>query len=182
MLFVGQIPFKGGGPTPRQRWRLESYPKASSPRHGLHICPSFPPGSTGRAKGPAFPPRGSSTKPGRGRGRAILGSTRLEAAARAGRALHRTRPSAGSTTSGAPKLGSCRALVFGSQLPGTSRCQLGPAPLGPPTGSRGPHLRRHRDPRAALAGAPLPTHGPRCAQTCLRRRGRAPGLGESALN
>lgn len=42
-----------GGPTPRQRWTLESYPKASSPSQRLHICPSFPPASLG---GPRDPP------------------------------------------------------------------------------------------------------------------------------
>ena len=179
MLFVGQVPLQRG-PTPRQRWMLESYPKASSPSQRAPHLSLFPPSSTGRAKGPAFPPRGYSTKPGRGRGRAIPGSTRVEAAALPGRAQHRPHPSAGNTTSAAPKLGSCGAPVFRDQLRGTSRCQLCPAPLGQPMGSRGSHLRGHHDPRAALARAPLPTRRPRCSQTCLRRRGREPGLGGSA--
>lgn len=171
-----------GGPTPSPKVDVGVLPEGLLPQPRAPHLSLFPLGSTGRAKGPAFPPRGSSTKPGRGRGRAIPGSTRVEAAARAGRARPRSRPSAGSTTSAAPKLGSCGALVFGGQLPGTFRCQLGPAPSGQPTGSRGPHLRRHRDPSAAPAPAPRPTSRPRCAQTRLRRRGWAPGLRESALN
>lgn len=62
---------KGGCCSPSQRPPLQ----LPAP----HLSP-FSSSSAGRAKGPAFPPRGSSTKPGRGRGRAIPGSTRVEAA------------------------------------------------------------------------------------------------------
>jgi hypothetical protein len=55
-----------------------SYPEAFPHQSPAPRSSLFPRGPTGRAKGPAFPTRGFSTKPSRGRGRAVPGSTRGE--------------------------------------------------------------------------------------------------------
>lgn len=67
------------GPTPRQGGCCSPIQRPPLQLRAPHLSP-FSSSSAGRAKGPAFPPRGSSTKPGRGRGRATPGSTRVEAA------------------------------------------------------------------------------------------------------
>lgn len=99
-----------------------------------------------------------------------------------------SRPSAGSTTSAAQKLGSCGSLECRGQLPGISRYQLGPASLRRPTDSRGPHLRPPAVVRrATLTGAPERTR-PLAPAPSSRRpnlpppRGQEPGLGGSGLN
>lgn len=121
-------------------------------------------------------------RPGEGKSHSRVHSRGSRSPRRPCRAPH--APLRGQHNFSSPEVGFLRELMFGGQLPGTFRCQLGPAPLGQRTGSRGPHLRRdlRRDPRAALAPAPRPARRPRCAQTRLRRKGWAPGLGKSALN
>lgn len=80
-----------------------------------------------------------------------------------------TRLSAGSTTSAAQKLGSCCwSPASWDQLPGTSRCQLGPGPLGQSTESRRASPPPARDPGAVLAPAPRPTRPPAPAPAPLR--------------
>ena len=171
---------KGGCCSPTQRPPLQL--------RAPHLSP-FSSSSAGRAKGPAFPPRGSSTKPGRGRGRAIPGSTRVEAARAPRRCPAPARAPPRAAQLQQPRSWFlARSLACRGQLPGISRYQLGLASLQRPTDSRGPHL---RPPalvrRATLAGAPERTRPPAPAPTPRRPnlpppRGQEPGLGGSGLN
>lgn len=184
ILFVGQAPLLRGQ-TPRQWWMLESYLKASFSLD-LHICPSFPQFHWA-GQGTRLPNARLQHKAGPGEGKSQSGSTRVEAARPPGRPSAGTRLFEGSTTS-AQKLGSCGSRVLRGQLPGTSRCQLGPAPFRQPTESpRAPPPPADPRPRAGPAPllgqrARLLPRGLRCAQTRLRQRSRAPGLGGSGLN
>lgn len=97
----------------------------------IHICPSF---SQLHWAGQAtrLPSARLQHKAGPGEGNGHSRSTCVEAARPPAIPRTDTRPSAGSTTS-AQKLGFCGSLAFWGQLPRTSRCQLGPAPLRQPT-------------------------------------------------
>lgn len=104
------------------------------PRTGLHICPSFPPAPLRGPRGPAFPSRGSSTKPGRGRGRAIPGCTGVEAA-RPGRAQHGHAPLRGEHNFSSPEVGFL--LLVSGVLGPTSRNLSLPAWPGSPRAANG---------------------------------------------
>lgn len=110
-----------------------------------------------------------------GRGRPFPGPLAWKAPLRLGRARHGNAPSGASSTSVAQKLGSSGSLAFRGQLPGTSRCRLGPAHLQHPTeSSRAPRPPAYpTQPWPGSLGQrarPLPRRL-RCAQTCLPAKG-----------
>lgn len=160
-LFVVHDPLQRG-PAPARGGRCV-LPRGLPQPRAPHLSP-FRPSPAGRAKGPAFPARGFSTKPSRGRGRS--GSTRVEGASRSGR----TGQGSGAlepTQLGQPTSWDLRDSGFPKP---TSRNLLLPA--------------RRGSPRAANAKpeGPRPPHGPlprrlRCAQTCPGARG--PGARDS---
>lgn len=160
-LFVVHDPLQRG-PAPARGGRCV-LPRGLPQPRAPHLSP-FRPSPAGRAKGPAFPARGFSTKPSRGRGRS--GSTRVEGASRSGRTRPGKRRSGADATRAAHKLGSPRLRLSQANFPEPPAASSARLTSGSQRKARGPAAPA----RPAPAPAPLRPNLPR------REGARRPGF------